>query len=54
MKLYHASYTIVRDIDLSKCEQDKDFGKGFYLTTDFSQAKSFIKTSCLKAIRKKR
>lgn len=52
IKLYHASYVPVDTIDLSKCEKNKDFGQGFYLTTDLEQAIAFIKTSCLKAIRK--
>lgn len=52
IKLYHASYVPVETIDLTKCERSKDFGQGFYLTTDIDQAKAFIKTSCLKAIRK--
>lgn len=52
MKLYHASYIPVEKIDISRCERSKDFGQGFYLTTDINQARSFIKTSCLKAIKK--
>ena len=47
--LYHGSYIAVEKIDLGKCVEGKDFGKGFYLTTDLDQAKSFIKTSIKKA-----
>jgi hypothetical protein len=32
MKLYHGSYTKIREIDLSKCLPNKDFGQGFYVT----------------------
>jgi hypothetical protein len=40
MKLYHGSF--IPDIkypDLSKCRQKTDFGKGFYTTKSFEQAK---------------
>ena len=47
--LHHGSYAPVEKIDLSMCQPGKDFGKGFYLTTDFPQAKSFISTSLKKA-----
>ena len=43
--LYHGSYCIVDKIDLSKCHYGKDFGKGFYLTTSYEQAKKFVKLS---------
>ena len=32
MKVYHGSYTEITEIDLSKCEKNKDFGQGFYVT----------------------
>jgi hypothetical protein len=32
MKLYHGSYTKIREIDLSKSLPNKDFGQGFYVT----------------------
>ncbi|MDR3094194.1 MAG: DUF3990 domain-containing protein [Bacteroidales bacterium] len=32
MKVYHGSYTHITHIDLSKCQPNKDFGKGFYVT----------------------
>lgn len=47
--LYHGSYTEVHDIDLSLCSTGKDFGKGFYLTTDLNQAIRFVKTAVGKA-----
>lgn len=40
--LYHGSYMEVPDIDLSKCSDGLDFGKGFYLTTSFEQALDYI------------
>ncbi len=50
MILYHGSYMPVERIDLAKCFVGKDFGKGFYLTSDIQQAKRFIGTSLRKAI----
>lgn len=34
---------IVRNPDLNKCKAGKDFGKGFYVTTDKKQAVKFAK-----------
>lgn len=51
--LYHGSYEKIEKIDLSKCQQGKDFGAGFYLTTDYIQAKKFIRTSIAKAVKNK-
>ena len=51
IELYHASYKIVDTIDLSKCNPGKDFGTGFYVTTSYKQACSFVKTSIAKAIK---
>lgn len=51
MTLYHGSYTKVKQPDLQKCEDGKDFGKGFYLTTSKAQAERFCKTSVRKAIK---
>jgi len=48
--LYHTSYTIIDEIDLSMCKQLNDFGRGFYLTTSKDQALRFINA----AIRKSR
>ncbi|MDD7450602.1 MAG: DUF3990 domain-containing protein [Treponema sp.] len=50
MILYHGSYCVIEKISLSKCAQGKDFGKGFYLTSDYSQASKFVKTSIAKAV----
>lgn len=36
--VYHGSYTEVSKIDLSKCDLERDFGQGFYVTTDRNQA----------------
>ena len=49
MTLYHGSYIAVPEPDLSKCRAGKDFGKGFCLTTDRTQARRFLKASILKA-----
>ena len=49
--LYHASYTIVKKIDLSLCASGKDFGKGFYVTTNYEQALRFLRTAIGKAIK---
>ena len=51
IKLYHASYIAVEKIDLTLCSEGKDFGKGFYLTTNYEQACRFVKTSIKKAIK---
>ena len=32
MNVYHGSYMEIAEIDLSKCEKNKDFGQGFYVT----------------------
>ena len=47
--LYHGSYCQVSTPKLEMCAKRKDFGRGFYLTTSKDQAKSFLKTSLLKA-----
>lgn len=41
--VYHGSYIEVRNPDLSKCKKGKDFGVGFYITTDRNQAIRFSK-----------
>lgn len=48
--LYHGSYARVAQPDLAMCRAGKDFGRGFYLTTDYSQAKKFVRSSIGKAI----
>lgn len=39
--VYHASYKTIDKIDLSFSKVNNDFGKGFYVTTDYNQAKKF-------------
>ena len=34
MRLYHGSNTAFKEIDLSICRPNKDFGRGFYLSPD--------------------
>lgn len=43
IKVYHGSYTEVQEPDLMKCRAGKDFGRGFYATTDKQQAIKFSK-----------
>lgn len=38
IKLYHGSNIEITSIDLSRCKAGKDFGKGFYLNPNYSQA----------------
>ena len=39
MKVYHGSFVAIDEIDLNYCEVGKDFGKGFYVTKLYEQAK---------------
>jgi len=32
MQVFHGSYTEIHEIDLTKCQANKDFGRGFYVT----------------------
>ena len=41
MKVYHGSYTEITEIDLSKCEKNKDFGQGFYVTKNRKHAEEW-------------
>ncbi len=50
-KLYHGSYIAVKKPDLTECKPGKDFGRGFYLTTDVKQAKRFVKSAVGKAVK---
>jgi hypothetical protein len=43
MKVYHGSYLEITEIDLSKCESNRDFGKGFYVTGIREQAEYWAK-----------
>jgi len=43
MKVYHGSYIVIEDIDLSKSIPNKDFGKGFYVTKYRHHAESWAK-----------
>jgi len=43
MKVYHGSYTGIDEIDLTKCELNRDFGQGFYVTNIYEQAKFWAK-----------
>jgi hypothetical protein len=38
MKVYHGSYMEIDEIDLSKCQTNRDFGRGFYVTGIIEQA----------------
>lgn len=48
--VYHGSYTEVVSPELTLCRKGKDFGRGFYVTTDRKQAVRFTKTAIRKAI----
>ena len=48
--LYHGGYTRVETPELVLCREGKDFGRGFYLTSDKDQAKRFVRQSVRKAI----
>lgn len=48
MFLYHGSYCAVTHPDLSFCSEGRDFGRGFYLTSDKQQAIQFIRNSIRK------
>ena len=47
MLLYHGSYVSIPDIDLSRCMGGLDFGRGFYLTSSYEQAYSYVQLSGL-------
>ena len=38
MIVYHGSYTEIKQVDLSQCEPNKDFGQGFYVAKIREQA----------------
>ena len=41
MQVFHGSYTEIESIDLSKCQSNKDFGRGFYVTKFRKQAEEW-------------
>ncbi len=41
MKVFHGSYTEINEVDLSKCQANKDFGQGFYVTKIRKQAEEW-------------
>jgi hypothetical protein len=43
MQVYHGSYTEITEIDLTKSQSNKDFGKGFYVTKFRNHAESWAK-----------
>ncbi|MBO4266025.1 MAG: DUF3990 domain-containing protein [Lachnospiraceae bacterium] len=49
IELYHGSYCEVRTPDINMCARYKDFGRGFYLTTEIEQARQFAMLSARKA-----
>lgn len=40
MKLYHGTCTDFERIDITQSKPNKDFGRGFYLSADYEQAKN--------------
>lgn len=55
MILYHGSNQLITKIDLSKSKDFKDFGRGFYLTKDYTRAVPWLSGPLLlleKAVRK--
>lgn len=43
LKLYHGTTADFTKVDLTHAKDRKDFGRGFYLTTDINQAKQLAK-----------
>jgi len=41
MQVFHGSYTEIESVDLSKCQSNKDFGIGFYVTKFRKQAEEW-------------
>ena len=50
LKLYHGTIADFNIVDLRYAKDNKDFGKGFYLTTDINQAKQLAKRMQYNAI----
>ena len=47
MILYHGSNVVIEAIDFVKSKPGKDFGVGFYLSSDFSQAQEMAQKKAL-------
>jgi len=41
MQVFHGSYIEIESVDLSKCQANKDFGRGFYVTKFRNQAEEW-------------
>jgi hypothetical protein len=41
MEVFHGSYTEIESVDLRKCQANKDFGRGFYVTKFRKQAEEW-------------
>jgi len=41
MIVYHGNYTEIDEVDLSFCQKERDFGRGFYVTNIRSQAEQW-------------
>ena len=39
MLLYHGSFVEISKVELEECKQGKDFGRGFYVTSSYEQAR---------------
>ena len=51
MLLYHAGCTAVKDIDLNRCHEGHDLGKGFYLSASLRQAAEAVPQAVKRAVR---
>lgn len=54
MKLYHGSTVTVKSPNIQKGRKATDFGKGFYTTTNFEQAKKWAHSKEIGNMVKKR
>lgn len=52
--LYHGSFLEISNIDLSFSRHALDFGQGFYLTSSYEQAVSYIPSAVKKNIRRRK
>lgn len=44
MILYHGTNVVFDEIDLTKSKPNKDFGQGFYISREYTQAMDMAKT----------